>query len=315
MSRTNRRLAGNALLTALLVLGVDASAQGAPDSAPQSASGSTPQFAASGSAQYSPTTAVPYTASGAAPYPVSAAPYPPGGSARYPQPTPVPPDRPTEPPREDRRERSPFAVDLGVTTFLPLSLGPELSIELPGRILLGAHIGWMPELYSDALTGALEDAGVYDGDMARLIDGALESATTWRITAGFRPLPDYGLELWLGYSHFSVSGQSEVGEIVPLVEPEVADQLGELGARDVHLDTSLDLVSVAVGWRWLLADHLALRANVGYMQSVGSRSDVVIDEEPEITEVAAPQVDALLDDHYRRYVKIPVVSLGAAYRF
>src|SRR5688572_19497703 len=71
----------------------------------------------------------------------------------------VSPDVP--PPATPASLRGPaFAADVMVTTLIPLSLGPELSVELPGRVLAQVHLGWMPELYSNAITGALEDAGV-----------------------------------------------------------------------------------------------------------------------------------------------------------
>jgi hypothetical protein len=220
------------------------------------------------------------------------------------------------PPLRKRGKKPPVSLDLGASTWLPLSVGPELDVELPGRVLASVHLGWMPELYSRTLTNGLEDAGVYDATVGALVAGALESATTWRLMAGWRPLAKYGLEVWLGYSHVSLSGESSVGEIAPLLDPALADRIvSELGDRTAQLESSLDQFSVSVGWRWVLAEHLLLRANIGYLQAFDSSSRVEIEGSPQLTALVQPTVDTVLHDHYMNYVKLPVVGLGVAYRF
>jgi hypothetical protein len=220
------------------------------------------------------------------------------------------------PPRSARKKKLPVSLDLGASTWLPLSVGPELDAELPGRVLLSAHLGWMPELYSRTLTDGLEDAGIYDSTVGALVDGALDSATTWRFMAGWRPLERYGLEVWLGYSHVSLSGESRVGEIAPLLDASLADQIvNQVGDRAARLESSLDQVSFSVGWRWLIAERLLLRANIGYLQAFDSSSRVEIEGSPALTALVQPTVDTVLHEHYMNYVKMPVVGLGVAYRF
>jgi hypothetical protein len=225
-------------------------------------------------------------------------------------------DEPATHGQRPRQQKPPVSIDLGATTWLPLSVGPELDAELPGRVLASVHLGWMPELYSRTLTNSLEDAGVYDSTVGALVDGALDSATTWRLMAGWRPLARYGLEVWLGYSHVSLEGQSTVSEIAPLVDPALADQLvAQLGDRAVHLESSLDQLSLAVGWRWLVAEHLLIRANVGYLQAFDSSSRLDIEAAPELSALVQPTVSAVLHDHYMNYVKLPVIGVGVSYRF
>lgn len=215
-----------------------------------------------------------------------------------------------------QKKKLPLSLDLGASTWLPLSVGPELDAELPGRVLASVHLGWMPELYSRTLTDGLEDAGVYDSTVGALVDGALESATTWRFMAGWRPLERYGLELWLGYSHVSLSGRSSVGEIAPLLDATLADRIvDQVGDRAARLESSLDQVSISVGWRWLVAERLLIRANIGYLQAFDSSSKVEIDGSPELTALVQPTVATVLHEHYMNYVKLPVVGVGVAYRF
>jgi hypothetical protein len=212
--------------------------------------------------------------------------------------------------------RDPFALDISAVTLVPLSIGPELDIELPGRILAQVHVGWMPELYSQTLTDALENAGVYDDTVGALIDGALQSATTWRLAAGWRPFAKHGLEITLGYAHVSLEGATTTAELEPLVSPDVAEELNaELGNVRIRLDSRIHHVTAQVGWRWLIAERLVVRANLGYMQAFDSSTSLNIQANPEVTRLAAPTVESVLHDHYMRFIKIPVVGLGVGYRF
>lgn len=229
----------------------------------------------------------------------------------------VPPVDHSEAAEQRRHWADPFALDLSAATWIPLSVGPELAIELPGRVLAQVHMGWMPELFSQTLTDTLEDAGVYDREIGDLVDGAVQGARIWRLSAGWRPFPKAGLEVTVGYAHVALDGATNSDEVIPLVPEDVADEIAaEVGNDvDVDLDSSIHHFTVGVGWRWLIADHLVIRANVGYLQAFASSSRLDIQGRPDLTELAAPTVESVLHDHYMRYVKIPVVGLGVGYRF
>jgi hypothetical protein len=252
------------------------------------------------------------------PYPASlsypAASYPVSMSAPAALP---PPDRNAGSSASPSRAANPFALDLSAVTWIPLSVGPELAFELPGRVLAQVHLGWMPELYSHTLTNSLEDAGVYDSEIGDLIDGAVRGATIWRLAAGWRPFPRAGLELSVGYAHISLDGATNSDEVIPLVPDDVADEItAEVGNDvDINLDSSIHHFTIAAGWRWLIADHLVIRATLGYLQAFASHSKLDIQGRPDLTSLAAPTVESVLHDHYMRYVKIPVVGIGVGYRF
>ena len=217
--------------------------------------------------------------------------------------------------RARRRWTDPFAVDLSATTWVPLSVGPEISAELPGRVLLQAHVGWMPELYGRSVTDVLRSSGADDG-VGALMDGALKDATLWRVAAGWRPFASAGLELTAGYAHVGIDGASTAAEIAPLLPEVLGAQLSqELGAARVNLTSSIHNLTLAAGWRWLIADHLVIHASLGYLHALSSASTLDIEDRTDLARLAAPTVERTLNERYTRYVRLPLVGLGVGYRF
>jgi hypothetical protein len=217
--------------------------------------------------------------------------------------------------RPHRRVTDPFAIDVSATTWVPLSVGPEVTAELPGRVLLSAHVGWMPELYGRSVTDVLRRSGS-DDRVGPLLDGAIQDATLWRVAAGWRPLARAGLELTAGYAHVGVDGRSTSAEIAPLLPAALGAPLSEeLGASRVNLTSSIHNLTIAAGWRWLIAEHLVIRASLGYLHALSSASTLEVEDRPDLTRLAAPTVERTLNERYTRYVRLPVVGLGVGYRF
>jgi hypothetical protein len=231
---------------------------------------------------------------------------------QYPQ-QPPQPEQPVEPEPE---EPSPPFFDIMVGTQLPLSLGADLSIELPFRILLQGGIGWMPPAYGSIIGGMMEGFGAYDTTVAAIVEDGFEDALVGRVSGGWRPFPDHGFEIIAGYTHVRVSGK-----VTPETVAAVAG--GELGAaveaqqltQDIELTSALHNFHVGLGWRWVILEHLVIRATLGYTQTVGSSSSVEVPERPDLGTLATPTVDAELNDVYTTYAKLPLFGLSAGYRF
>lgn len=215
-----------------------------------------------------------------------------------------------------KRRGWPGALDLGIGTRIPLSAGPELSLELPGRLLLQGHLGWMPEAYSRAVTGALRGSGLYDETVEALIDNALGKVSTTSISAGWRPFEGAGLELFAGYTRISLSGSTTSSDVIPVVARDVARQLREeLGLdAELRLKSSVHAVRVGLGWRWLIGSHVVLRASAEYMKAFASSSRLDISSSPDVTSLAAPVTQQLLNDYYLTYVSLPLVGLSLSFR-
>lgn len=207
-------------------------------------------------------------------------------------------------------------MDVTATTLVPLSIGPELGLELPGRILTRFHVGWMPELYSNTITDALEDGGVYDDDVGALVDGSFGGATSWRLAAGWRPFSESGFEVTLGYVHVSLDGSTTTPEVMRLVPADIAEELDMLvGDTGLELESTIQHFTINAGWRWLIADRVVIGASIGYLQAFESSSSLRIESSDRLSRLTSPIVAAELHRHYMRYIKIPVVGLGIGYRF
>ncbi|HVY45521.1 MAG TPA: hypothetical protein VHB21_06555, partial [Minicystis sp.] len=85
------------------------------------------------------------------------------------------------------------------------------------------------------------------------------------------------------------------------------------------IHTDLHAVHVDARWRWVLGDHIVLRAGVGYLQAVAVATHV---DTTGVPAMARPYVtpftdgaERTVDDLLRRDVKVPTVSLYGGYRF
>lgn len=235
-----------------------------------------------------------------------------------PQPSPPPQSADVAIPAEEDEEPSPPFFDLAVVTYVPLSVGGQLSLELPARILLQADVGWMPHAYGSLINGLVSRWGAYDPAIAALVDGVLDDALVVRASAGWRPFPSAGFEMIGGYTMVRLTGSIAPGDLAAAVQSDLGDEaaavLGTQLGDEVGLVSQLHNFHVALGWRWVAFDHLLIRANIGYTQTLASKSSVKTDK-PDLEALVNPVVDEELGAIYKRYVKLPVVGVSAGYRF
>jgi hypothetical protein len=199
---------------------------------------------------------------------------------------------------------------------VPLSLGGQGTLELPGRLLLQLDLGWMPPAYGSAINGLVQAVGGYDAAIGQIVDAALEDALVVRVSGGWRPFPSAGFEITGGYTHVSLSGSVSPEAVADVVGGDFASQVAaELLTSDIDLSSQLHNFHVALGWRWVAWDHLVIRANLGYTQTVGSSTSVDTPDSKEAVAIANPVVDREMGKVYETYVKLPVVGLSGGYRF
>ena len=216
---------------------------------------------------------------------------------------------------EEEEPTGPF-FDLTADTVVPLALGGGVSLEVPGRILLQGDLGWMPGGYGKAINGLVQSFGAYDPAVGALVSGALNGAFVARLSAGWRPFPSHGFEITGGYTYIGLSGSVNAADAATALGAGAeAGIVSRAITGPIDLSSHLHNFHVALGWRWVAWDHLVIRANVGYLQTLASSSSVDIPGHPDLTAMANPIVNDTLNGLYKKYVKLPFLGLSAGYRF
>jgi hypothetical protein len=221
-----------------------------------------------------------------------------------------------QPDRVDRPKRS-VHLDTSAVTEVPLLIGAQVTLELPLRFLVQAEVGWLPGAYIGLVDGILGNVGAYGTDTSALVRSARSVAPVVRASVGIRPFAPIGLEVLAGYTFVRLGGDATAGMAYEAATDEPLPS--QIPDQRITTRTTLHNVHVGVGWRWVVADRLVVRASIAYMQCVGAASRVDFAGQGQGTrpEVAAagPVIGAYLNDTFKTYVKTPVMGLSFGYRF
>jgi hypothetical protein len=200
-------------------------------------------------------------------------------------PTPAPPAR-----------RS-FQLDVGVATEFPISMGA----------------------YTSAVNGILTGVGAYDATVGNFIQNAITNSFVLRLSAGWRPFTDHGLEILGGYTLMTLGGSATEGDIINAVLTEAgsSQRVTAGSGATIPLSATMHNVHVTLGWRWLLAsDHLVIRASVSYLQCLAANMGVTLPSSAQSMQTAVNQeLNNVVAPYFTSYVKTPLVGLSAGYRF
>lgn len=118
-----------------------------------------------------------------------------------------------------------------------------------------------------------------------------------------------------GYTSVRLSGTVTASDIATIAVGDFADEYADQLTDDVGLTSQLHNFHVAIGWRWVVVDHLVIRASLGYTQTVSSSSSISVEQLPEAEAAANPLVDEELGAIYERYAKLPTLGISGGYRF
>ena len=199
-------------------------------------------------------------------------------------------------------------------------VGAQATLELPYRFLVQGEIGVLPAAYLNGIDGVLTRSGVYDATTSALVRSSIQSSLVVRASAGFRPFSDHGLEIMGGYTLASLGGGVSARTAIEAVSGVALPTA--LPDAQIQLQTTIHALHVSLGWRWVIADHVVVRASLAYLQSVGSSSSLALPSTlaalPGVTTVVDQVnqiVDTKMNDTYTKYAKLPVVGLSLGYRF
>lgn len=231
----------------------------------------------------------------------------------------VPPKAPDHPKEEKNGETS-TGFDVAVVTEVPVLLGGQATLTLPYGLLLQGEVGVLPSAYVNATDSILASAGAYDAATSDMIKNALGDSLVVRLSGGWKPFDAHGLELLGGYTLMSLGGG--VSARASIEAATGATLPAEIPDTRVPLHSTIHAVHASLGWRWMLGDHVVLRASLGYLQAVASSSRVDLPASVASNAMVAANlaaanrvVDATLNDAYTKYMKLPLVGLSLGYKF
>ena len=217
-------------------------------------------------------------------------------------------------------KRSPWHLQMGLGTDFPLHMGGHLSVEMPAGLQLSTSIGHLLTSYVEVINAIARSFDAYEQETADLVLASWRDALVWRLHFGWRPLPDKGLFVEAGYGLVTLGSVIAGGDLVTVLEDDIRDLLDEEALQYVQYDltSTLHMLDVEVGWRWVLKSGWFFRVAVGFSATLAGETELVPAGQRTETEqdaLVSEGVRVHLNAIYRNHVHTPVVSLCAGIRF
>lgn len=210
--------------------------------------------------------------------------------------------------------------DVSVATEVPLMVGGQATLELPYGFLLQGELGTLPRGYVNAVDGILTGAGAYDAATSQVVRDGISGSLVFQGSAGIRPFEGHGFEMLGGYTLLSFGGGTSARQAIESATG--ATLPAEIPDAQIGIRSTIHGFHASLGWRWVVEDHLVLRASLGYMQAVASTSRLEVPASvaanPEVSSRVAEAnrlVGSTLDNAYTTYIKMPVIGMSLGYRF
>jgi hypothetical protein len=206
----------------------------------------------------------------------------------------------------------PFHLTVEAGTEFPIDVGGRVTFELPGRLQLTSGIGFMPSGYTHLINDALVDFNVYDQATADLIQSSLQNSLLLHLRLGWRPFERLGFYFQAGYLVGFLGGGASAASVL------AAGGRINVGTNNDRYDisTTVQGITVEVGWAWLIEDRFQLRAAFGGMHTFASSSTITkrggneTANDRTIESSAAAYIDSVMTT----YVYSPMVTLTAGFR-
>ncbi len=212
-------------------------------------------------------------------------------------------------------------LDAAILTDFPVMVGANVTYEAPSRLRGELNGGVIPGPYVDTINWAMTTFDVYSENVANLIDLALRNTLVLRPEIGFRPLPNRGLTVALGYQYLFLGGDTaDVQYFTENIEGDLA-AFAQDATGDLEVQISNHMIHGEVGYEWLVKERLVLRSTLGFAYTVRANTTVTPTREADnaaeqelIDEVAILGED-YLDYVFEEWVHLPMVGVHAGWRF
>lgn len=204
-----------------------------------------------------------------------------------------------------------WALDISAVSSLPISIGVEVQLESPVGVFGNLSLGHTPSAYLEMVDALLQNAGVYGDNLDPLIQEATGSGA-WNVRLGVGVRPIEGLELSVGYTYLHMSTS---------LRPEtIAQATGQRfrwrGMTEVPMTIDVHALHGRIGWRFVIEEHVVLRAAIGWTHSVSVGAHLEVPDEVRAhPNDPATQIEDAVGDGFGTYGFTPEIVLGVGYRF
>jgi hypothetical protein len=211
-------------------------------------------------------------------------------------------------------------LDLALRTDVPVMVGASATVEGAHRLRGRLSGGFMPGPYVDLTNAAMTGFGVYSTTVADIIELALRRSLVLRVEGGWRPIEGRGLTLGGGYQLLGLGGDStDLSLFGEAMDPRLLDSAqGVTG--DLEVGVAAHMLTVEVGYEWVVKDHLVLTASLGFAGTVaaGARAEATKELsgplEGEIRDAAVAGAADYLDYVFEEWVHLPMIGVSAGWR-
>ncbi len=213
-------------------------------------------------------------------------------------------------------QATPLHAQASVGTDAPLMLSLRGDVELPGRLRVMASGGFAPTAYVNVINNVLSAGG--GQSTSGLYGIRVDSASAWRVHAGWRPFAGAGLVLMGGYGRLDLVGSAGARDVITSITG-VAPPSGLPEANGMYdVNSALHMVDAELGWEFLLfGDRMVIQSAVGIGVTMAAHTAI----QPRFTSTtpgaaaARTQAQNLVDETLRSYGVVPTISVSVGYRF
>ena len=220
------------------------------------------------------------------------------------------------PSSEARAVNTEFTLEM--VTDLPLQAGGRFDLTLPSGLVMHSTLGGMPESYVNIINSVVVGLGGYNTETAQVVAAALKDSLVWRAHIGWRPDINGAFYCSLGYTLITLGGGVSGQDLLTIASDEEPD---EVSAAHVYaVDSTLHLLDIEAGWRWVFLDTYTLRISAGFSGTI-SANTIVSPKFTPIGETAkkarrfTDAVEVFLDSTYEGNVFTPTLSAAFGVKF
>ena len=211
------------------------------------------------------------------------------------------------PTSEAQARESPWHLQVALGTDFPLHMGGHLSFEMPAGLQISTSMGHLLTSYVEVINAIAQGVDAYEQETADLVLASWRDAFVWRLHLGWRPVSTLGS---------AVSGRDLVTVLDDDLRALIDEQALEFSRYNVT--STLHMLDVELGWRWVLEDGWYFRVALGFAATLLGQTDIIPSgglSESEQDKMISEGVSAHLNGIYRAHVHTPVISAALGIRF